>query len=58
MDQNFIAFLRSACRSDIIAAQPRLTYDYFRRQLTTEQQQRAEIADIFDKIIKDIQQGR
>ena len=58
VDQNFIAFLRSACRSDIIAAQQRLTYDYFRRQLTTEQQQRAEIADIFDKIIKDIQQGR
>ena len=58
VDQNFISFLRVACRSDIAAAQPRMTYDYFQRQLTTEQQQRAEIADIFDKIIKDLQQGR
>ena len=58
VDQNFISFLRVACRSDTVAAQPRMTYDYFQRQLTTEQQQRAEIADIFDKIIKEIQQGR
>ena len=58
VDQNFISFLRVACRSDIAAAQPRLTYDYFQRQLGVQQQQRGEIADIFDKIIKEIQQGR
>ena len=58
VDQNFISFLRVACRSDITAAQPRLTYDYFQRQLTTEQQQRAEIAEIFDRIIKDLDKDR
>lgn len=58
VDQNFMSFLKVACRSDIMAAQQRLTYDYFQRQLATEQQQRGEIADIFDKIIKEIQKGR
>ena len=57
-DQNFISFLKVACRSDTTAAQPRLTYDYFQRQLGEQQQQRGEIADIFDKIIKDIQKDR
>ena len=58
VDQNFISFLRVACRSGIAAAQPRLTCDYFQRQLGVPQQQHSEIADIFDKIIKEIQQGR
>jgi hypothetical protein len=58
MDQNFIAFLRVACRSDITSAQARLTYDYFQRQLGTEQQQRGEIGEIFDKIIMGIQNDR
>ncbi len=58
VDQNFLSFLRIACRSDISAAQPRLTYDYFQRQLGKEQLERNEIADIFDKIIKDIQSGK
>ena len=58
VDQNFISFLKVACRSDTTAAQPRLTYDYFQRQLGEQQQQRGEIADIFDKIIKDIQKDR
>jgi hypothetical protein len=40
------------------AAQPRLTYDYFQRQLASQQQQRGEIADIFNKLIKGIQNGR
>ena len=57
-DQNFLSFLRAACRSDIIAAQPRLTYDYFQRQLVEEQKDRAAMAEIFDKIIKDIQKDR
>ena len=58
VDQNFLAFLRSACRSDVIAAQPRLTYDYFQRQLADEQKDRASMAEIFDKIIKEIQKDR
>ena len=58
VNQNFISFLKIACRSDVTAAQQRLTYDYFQRQLASEQQQRGEIADIFDKIIKEIQQER
>ena len=58
VDQNFLSFLRIACRSDIAAAQPRMTYDYFQRQLGVQQQQRGEIADIFDKIIKDLQKDR
>jgi len=58
VDQNFISFLKVSCRSDITAAQHRLTYDYFQRQLSTEQQQRGEIAEIFDKIIREIQKAR
>lgn len=57
-DLNFIAFIKSACRADTTAAQPRMSYDYFQRQLTSEQQIRGEMADIFDKIIKDIQKDR
>ena len=55
---NFIAFIKSACRGDTTAAQPRMTYDYFQRQLTSEQQIRGEMAEIFDKIIKDIEKDR
>ncbi|MCE9609616.1 MAG: serine protease [Chthoniobacter sp.] len=55
---NFLGFIKSACRADISAAQPRMTYDYFQRQLGSEQQIRNEMADIFDKIIKDIQKER
>ncbi len=58
VDQNFLSFLKVACRSDTMAAQPRLTYDYFQRQLGEQQQQRGEIADIFDKIIKELQKDR
>ena len=58
VDQNFLSFLKVACRSDIMAAKPRLTYDYFQRQLGEQEQGRGEIAEIFDKIIKDIQKDR
>jgi len=58
VDQNFLSFLKVACRADTSAAQQHLTYDYFQRQLTNQQQQRGEIADIFDKIIKDLQKDR
>ena len=58
VDQNFISFLKVTCQADITAARPRMTYDYFQRQLTEQERGRKEIADIFDKIIKDIQTGR
>ncbi len=58
LDQNFISFLKVTCQSDIIAAHSQLTYDYFQRSLTEQERGRKEIADIFDKIIKDIQNGR
>jgi hypothetical protein len=35
-----------------------MTYDYFQRQLTGEQQIRGEMAEIFDKIIKDLEKER
>ena len=58
-DQNFISFLKSACQSDVIAARQRLTYDYFQRALENQQQGRNELAEVFDRIIKEIrQQGR
>lgn len=58
VNQNFLSFLKVACRSDILAAQPRLTYDYFQRQLAAEQQQRNEMAGFFDSIVKDIRKAR
>jgi hypothetical protein len=58
VDANFISFLKVACHADTAAARQHLTYDYFQRQLTTQEQERAEIAEIFDKIIKDIQKDR
>lgn len=58
VDQNFLSFLKVTCQSDLTAARPRLTYDYFQRALGEQQKQRAQMADIFDKIIKDIQNTR
>ncbi len=58
VDQNFISYLKVTCQSDITAARPRMTYDYFQRQLADQERDRKEIAEIFDKIIKDIQTGR
>jgi Trypsin-like peptidase domain len=58
VDQNFLGFLRSTCRADVIAAQPRMTYDYFQRKLSEQQRDRGEMAEIFDKMIKELQTGR
>lgn len=58
LDQNFISYLKVTCQSDIIAAHSQLTYDYFQRQVAEQERGRKEIAEIFDKIIKDIQSGR
>ena len=57
VNENFIAFLKVACQSDITAARQHLTYDYFQRGLTENQQDRTAIAEILDKIIREIRSG-
>ena len=58
VNQNFIAFLKVACQSDVAAEKPRVSYDYFQRALADHQRARNEIAEVFDRIIKDIQTDR
>lgn len=58
VDSNFISFLQTVCHTDVVAAQQRLTYDYFQRELADQQKERGEISDVFDKIIKDIKADR
>ena len=58
VDQNFLSFLKVACRSDLIAAQQHMSYDYFQRQFTERQQERNAMAEFFDKIIKGLQKER
>lgn len=58
LDQNFFGFLKVACQSDVAAARQHMTYDYFAHQLDGIQQERTEMAGIFDKIVKEIQPGR
>lgn len=58
INRSFIAFIKNACRSDMSMAQPQMTYDYFQRQFTGEQQIREEMAEIFHKIIQDIERDR
>lgn len=58
VDQNFLSFLKVTCQSDITAARSRMTYDYFLRALREQEQQRAQIADVFDRIVKDLQNTR
>jgi hypothetical protein len=53
-DVNFLSFLKIACQSDVAAAKPRMTYDYFQRKLADEQQTRDEMSKAFEKIIKNI----
>ncbi len=58
INQTFIASIKNACRSDMSMAQPQMTYDYFQRQFTGEQQIREEMAEILHKIIQDIKKDR
>jgi hypothetical protein len=58
VNRNFVSFLKIACQSDVTMARQYLTYDYFQRGLTDQQRTRNEIAEIFDRIIKDIQVNR
>jgi len=55
LNNNFISFLKVTCQSDIIAARSQLTYDYFQRQVEEQERGRKEMAEVFDKIIKNIQ---
>ena len=57
-DQSLLSFLKVTCQSDITAAQQRITYDYFRRQLDEQQKERTEIASYFGKIIESLRQER
>jgi serine protease Do len=57
-DQSLLSFLKVTCQSDITAAQQRITYDYFRRQLEDEQKERTEIAGVFGKIVESMRQER
>jgi hypothetical protein len=58
VDQNFVSYLKVASQSDILNAQRTLTYDYFQRQLSDQQQERAEIAGIFSKAVDRLKQDR
>jgi len=51
-DQNFIAGLKNISQADIAAARQNLSYDYFIRKLTEQQQQRKGITDVFDEILQ------
>jgi len=58
VDQNFVSYLKVASQADILNAQRTLTYDYFQRQLTDQQQERAEITRIFSKAVDSLKQDR
>ncbi len=58
VDQNFIAFLKVTSQADVTAARQRLTYDYFQRALAEQQKERAQIAEIFSQIIKEMRNAR
>jgi hypothetical protein len=51
---NLFAYLKTTCRTDVLAAQQHFTYDFFRRKLADEQRDREVLADIFEKTIKEI----
>ena len=44
--------LKSACQTDLTSIRPRLTYDYFQRQLADDQRHRETIAGAFDKMFE------
>jgi len=50
-DQNFVSFLKTTSQADVASAQQYMTYDYFQRQLTEQQRERAEIAKFFARIV-------
>jgi hypothetical protein len=54
VNYNFVSYLKSLCRTDIIAAHSSLTYDYFQRQLTEQERDRNALADGFASVLKTI----
>jgi len=55
-DADFLSFLKIACQTDITAAQPQITYDYFRRELADQKQERDAMAKGFKQIIQAVGQ--
>ena len=55
-DANFMSFLKIACQSDLVEAQRSVSYDYFQRRLTEEQETRNEMSKAFTEIIKSIRE--
>jgi hypothetical protein len=51
-DATFLSFLKTACQSDIGAAQGGITYDYFRRDLADQKQIRDQMTNAFQQIIQ------
>ena len=49
---NFLTFLKVDCESDLTAAQSRITYDYFRRELADQKRERDEMAKALGQIIE------
>lgn len=47
-----LASLREACKSDLAEAQPRFSYDFFRRQLTANEVVRKEIIKKLDTVLQ------
>ena len=50
--KEFMTAMRTVTQSDIEQANARLRYDFFRKELTEEQQVRAEFYKIFDEMLK------
>jgi hypothetical protein len=53
---NFFSFLKVACQSDVAAAKQHMTYDYFQRDLASEQQDRDEMSKAFEEIVKNLRE--
>ena len=53
-DASFLSFLKTACQSDVNAAQGQITYDYFRRDLADQKRTRDEMAKAFQQIIQSV----
>jgi len=51
---NFVSYLKSLCRTDVVGAHASLTYDYFQRQLTEQERDRDALADGFGQVLKTI----
>jgi hypothetical protein len=58
LDEKLVTFLKETCRADVAAAKPHMTYDHFRSKLEEETQQRDEMAEMFEKLIKEMGKKR